>query len=103
MANRYLTDLTTVTPATGDKLVISDNSDADFSKKITLDALATFINSVIGGNYQPLDTDLTQIAALSTTSLGRSVLATAPPVGDGTFKLQYVVSGGVGTLSWVSG
>lgn len=49
------------------------------SKKATAAQLATYIAGVISAanSYQPLDSDLTAIAALTTTSIGRSLLAGA--------------------------
>jgi hypothetical protein len=54
----------------------------------------TFGGTAASALFQPVDSDLTAIAALSTTSFGRSVLAAANAGGLGT-----LISGGTGTLN----
>jgi hypothetical protein len=59
----------------------SDHTDAPTgtNKQITMAERALAISALLNlaGTYQPLDSDLTAIAALSTTSFGRSLLAQA--------------------------
>lgn len=69
-----LTDLTDVTGTAGTgKAPVSDGAGAfpltDIATQAELDALSTV--------YQPLDSDLTAIAALSTTAFGRTLLTLA--------------------------
>ena len=73
-----LTSLTGAGVASGDLLYIDDVS-VTTGKSITANELATAINTLLSlaTTYQPLDSDLTAIAALSTTSFGRAFLALA--------------------------
>lgn len=99
MADTKITDLTAITSgvASTDVTVLVDVSDTSMAasgtdKKITVGNLATAIISAgsiatdtevasaisaLATVYQPLDSDLTAIAALSTTSFGRGLLALA--------------------------
>lgn len=73
MADKKISELTALAGAsaeTTDLVPVADLS-ATETKKMTLAELLI----AIGG--QPLDSDLTAIAALSTTSFGRSLLAAA--------------------------
>lgn len=51
--------------------------DADIPSAIARDSEVTSAVAALSSVYQPLDSDLTAIAALSTTSYGRSLLTTA--------------------------
>lgn len=91
MADSKITDLSALTgagTASGDALVIVDVSDSSMAatgtdKKITASELATAIGTLLGlaAAYQPLDSDLTAIAALTTTAFGRSLLAAVDAAG----------------------
>lgn len=71
MADAKLTALGSAGALDGTEL--SYLSQSGVSKKVLLSVLQTYF----GTNYQPLDSDLTAIALLSTTSFGRSILALA--------------------------
>ncbi len=81
MANTKISDLAALAGASiasGDLFVLVDVSDTTMAasgtdKKTTLADLVT----AVGGSYQPLDSDLTAIGALTTTSYGRAFLALA--------------------------
>jgi len=87
MTDEKITDLTALagaSVASGDQFVIVDVSDATMDaagtdKNITASGLATAVGTLLSlaSTYQPLDSDLTAIAALSTTSFGRAFLALA--------------------------
>lgn len=71
MANATLSSRPAATAFTGVELVYMVQSGT--SVKATTAQFATYI----GGSFQPLDADLTAIAALATTSFGRSLLTLA--------------------------
>lgn len=93
MANTKITDLGALlgsSAASTDVAVVVDVSDTTMAasgtdKKITLAELGTALGAVgglattsaVAAGYQPLDSDLTAIAALTTTSYGRALLALA--------------------------
>lgn len=93
MADTRISDLTALTGASlasTDLAVVVDVSDTSMAssgtdKKTTVADLATAITSVgalatttaVAAGYQPLDSDLTAIAALTTTTYGRAFLALA--------------------------
>lgn len=52
-------------------------------------------SAAVAAGYQPLDSDLTSIAALGTTSFGRSLLT----ISDGT-NGQVLTTNGAGVVSW---
>ncbi len=76
MPNQNLSLLDSATPAAGDLAYIVDVSDLTHGigngspKKTTLGDIV----ALGSGTYQPLDSDLTAIAALSTTAFGRALL-----------------------------
>ena len=85
-----LTALTGAGSATGDLVHVVDVSDTTFAadgtdKRMTLAELALGLithgaiatDAEVLAGYQPLDSDLTAIAALTTTATGRSLLAAA--------------------------
>lgn len=61
--------------AAGDRMPVTDVSDSNVDKYTTPAEIATYIASL--DSYQPLDSDLTAIAALTTTEYGRALLALA--------------------------
>src|SRR5690349_6844727 len=67
------------TPASGKIAIFPDSSASDaLSYKDAAGTVHRLLDSAaIAAAYQPLDSDLTAIAALSTTSFGRSLLALA--------------------------
>lgn len=87
MADTKISDLTALAGASiasTDELVIVDKSDTSMAasgtdKKTTATDIATAVGSLLSlaSTYQPLDSDLTAIAALTTTAFGRGVLALA--------------------------
>lgn len=93
MANTKISALTAITGANlaaSDLAVVVDVSDTSMAasgttKKTTVTDLATAIatagslatSAAVAAGYQPLDSDLTAIAALTTTSYGRAFLALA--------------------------
>lgn len=87
MTDTKISDLTALAGASiasTDELVIVDKSDTTMAssgtdKKTTATDIATAVGSLLSlaSTYQPLDSDLTAIAALTTTSFGRSLLALA--------------------------
>ncbi len=87
MTDTKISDLTALAGASiasTDELVIVDKSDTTMAasgtdKKTTATDIATAVGSLLSlaATYQPLDSDLTAIAALTTTSFGRSLLALA--------------------------
>jgi hypothetical protein len=82
VADTKLSDLTSATPAAGDLIYICDVSDttddpAGSSKKATVAGILSLAAAAAAAGYQPLDSDLTAIAALTTTTFGRSLLALA--------------------------
>jgi hypothetical protein len=104
MADTKITDLAAINAATvasTDLTVVVDVSDAAMAasgtdKKLTVADLATAVASIgalatdaevtaaigaLSATYQPLDSDLTAIAALSTTSFGRGFLVLADAAG----------------------
>lgn len=93
MADAKISTLTSIlgaAVASGDQVELLDISDASMgasgtNKRITAAELATALASLgglattaaVAAGYQPLDSDLTAIAALSTTTFGRSLLTQA--------------------------
>ena len=81
MASKTTALVENVTPVDGDLLyTVDDPAGTPISKKLKVDNL--HLNYLKGKNdllYQPLDADLTAIAALTTTAGGRSALALADP------------------------
>lgn len=87
MTDEKITDLASQTGASvasGDLFETVDVSDASMAatgtnKKITANEVAIAIATLLSlaSTYQPLDSDLTAIAALTTTATGRSLLAAA--------------------------
>lgn len=87
MADTKISDLTALAGASiasGDEFVVVDKSDTSMAatgtdKKTTATDIATAVGSLLSlaSTYQPLDSDLTAIAALTTTSFGRGLLALA--------------------------
>jgi hypothetical protein len=71
VSNRSLSSLTAASTLTGDELIYLIQSGN--SRKLTISDLTTHL----GSSFQPLDSDLTAIAALSTTTYGRSLLTLA--------------------------
>ena len=92
-ANPFL-DRAEATPAAADSMIFWDSS-ANGVRRASLDAIKTYVTSSLGlsayatnaaltdsldarlATAQPLDPDLTSIAALSTTTFGRAILAEA--------------------------
>lgn len=69
--------LTAAGIAVDDLVVVVDVSEANERKraqKMRIDQLAIATGALLAGTYQPLDGDLTAIAALTTTAFGRSLL-----------------------------
>jgi hypothetical protein len=91
MTNRRTSDLTALSAiASTDLVALVDVSDVTYAvtgtdKKATISDLATAVatagglatTSAVAAGYQPLDSDLTAIAALTTTSFGLAFLALA--------------------------
>lgn len=77
MANQKTTELTADTAPTDADLVmtVDDVAGTPTNKKVTLANLAA--GAPFTSRYQPLDSDLTAIAALTTTAFGRALLALA--------------------------
>lgn len=100
MANTKISDLTAITGASlasGDLTVVVDVSDTSMAstgtdKKTTIADIATAVGSAgglattaaVAAGYQPLDSDLTAIAALSTTTFGRALLTQADATATNT-------------------
>src|SRR5687767_14442459 len=61
--------------AADDRMPVTDVSDSNVDKYTTPAEIATYVASL--NSYQPLDSDLTAIAALTTTAYGRALLALA--------------------------
>lgn len=79
--NTYVTNTTTIINAniTGKKGIANELATLDGSGKLTASQIPSTLatDAEVAAGYQPLDSDLTAIAALSTTSFGRSLLAQA--------------------------
>lgn len=97
----------------GDDLRFNSFAAADFdlaSNLLTIDATKWLTLSAASAAYQPLDADLTNVAALTTTTGGRSILASTPAddqvyVGDsasaGTWR-SIPDCGEAGTLNYTA-
>ena len=87
MADSRISELTALAGASiaaDDEFVVVDVSDSTMAasgtdKKTTTTDIATAVSTLLSlaSTYQPLDSDLTAIAALTTTSFGRGLLALA--------------------------
>ena len=74
MADKRIYELSAATLAGTYALPVDKSGDTE-ATKATISELITYISST--STYQPLDSDLTAIAALTTTAFGRSLLAAA--------------------------
>lgn len=105
-----LTDVTITAAATGDLIRYNGSAWVDYpdSNYAAASALASYLTTAAAAStYQPLDSDLTAIAALSTTSFGRSLLALADAAAlrstAGTDDAANLTTGTVATARLGSG
>jgi hypothetical protein len=77
MSVRWKDKTDIVTLAADDRMPVTDTSASNVDKYTTPAEIATFAGVALAATFQPLDSDLTAIAALTTTAYGRSLLTLA--------------------------